>query len=58
MKAAVILALVFLLCHSSLQDPETPDPKFDVNQEIIQLHDRVTGLKEDLKVMEKNNTGN
>ncbi|MCJ8748865.1 hypothetical protein PDJAM_G00169710 [Pangasius djambal] len=55
MKAGV-LALVFLLCHSSsLQDAETPDPKFDVSQEIVQLHDRVTRLKEDLKVMEKNN---
>lgn len=57
MKAGAVLALVLLLCRSGLQDAETPEAKFDVNQEIVRLHERAARLKEDLRVMDKNNAG-
>ncbi|XP_046695479.1 complement C1q-like protein 3 [Silurus meridionalis] len=56
MKVEVIVATVFILCHSSLQDDEIrTEPRFDVNQEILKLHERIAKLTEDLTVMGEKN---
>lgn len=55
MKAGVVLALVFLLCHSSLQRAEVPPPKLNANHAIIKLKDSVTRLKVNIKAMDKYN---
>lgn len=57
MKTAVVLALVLLMCHGSLQDAGTPDPKADLTVEVILLRDKFTELNMEMRFMQKYNEG-
>lgn len=57
MKTAVVLALVFLLFHSSLQDAETPDLNVDLSAEVILLRDKFIELSMEMRFMQKYNEG-